>query len=76
MYICGSRAHVRMCVRMFTLLCMVGNLASECEAYGPGLVEGIVNENSDFSVLVPKVLARLSERGLGVLAPLSEGWVC
>jgi filamin len=30
------------------------NYANECEAYGPGLVEGIVNETSEFSVVAPK----------------------
>jgi len=28
--------------------------ASECEAYGPGLVEGVCNEPSEFTVIAPK----------------------
>lgn len=30
------------------------NYANECEAYGPGLVEGIAKESSEFSVIAPK----------------------
>eukprot|EP00026_Physarum_polycephalum_P007664 Phypoly_transcript_07729.p1 GENE.Phypoly_transcript_07729~~Phypoly_transcript_07729.p1 ORF type:complete len:297 (+),score=50.66 Phypoly_transcript_07729:168-1058(+) len=30
------------------------NYANECEAYGPGLVEGIAEESSEFSVIAPK----------------------
>lgn len=32
----------------------LGNDASRCRAFGPGLVEGVVNEVSEFQVEVPK----------------------
>lgn len=41
------------------------NLASACEAYGPGLVEGVVNDPSNFNVTVPKGGGKLEVKVTG-----------
>jgi filamin len=48
------------------------NLASLCSAYGPGLVEGIVNETSEFYVINPSGKGKLEVK---VFGPKSEAKV-
>lgn len=41
------------------------NYAAECEAYGPGLVEGVVKEESSFSAIAPKGAGKLDVKVVG-----------